>query len=434
MAINPINGTDAAERLDGTQFRDLILGGGGGDTLVGAWGGDKVYGELGNDLIFGSGGNDWLYGGEGDDELHSDSYDMGFTDHVYGGAGNDQLFAEDKVDYSYGGDGDDTVTIYFDVGGAAYGGVGVDTLVMHYIGSSLNTAGQNYDALVILNGPDAGAVAGPDSMVLGGFEVLNITTYMGDDTVEGGARGDRIDVFTGADVVRAMGGDDVVLYRTGQAATLDGGAGDDTLHILGIEASPALTVLVTGTAATDGLGSVLTGFEHWNVLGSSLDDRAELGERHDRFVGWWGNDTALGMGGNDLLSGGLDNDLLSGGAGRDTVSGGKGLDTLEGGDGADRFVFAPAEGFGDVVNDFASGQDTVAIRARALGGTFAAGVVDAGRFHLDAAMGTDAQFIYDTGAGVLYFDSNGTDTEGLSLIATFVGLPALTADDLLITG
>jgi Ca2+-binding RTX toxin-like protein len=432
MAFNVINGTDKAERLDGTIRRDLFLMGGGNDSAFGWVGNDKIYGEAGNDLLWGSTGNDSIYGGAGDDELHSDSYTQGYSDELYGGAGNDHIYCEDAADYSYGGKGNDTVTIYFNVGGAASGGDGVDTLEMHYIGSSLNAAGQNYDASVILSGPDAGATAGPDSMVLQGFEILNITTYMGDDTVQGGDMADRIDVFTGADVVRAMGGDDVVKYRTGKAANLDGGDGDDILYVQGIESSPTLTVLVTGTSATDGLGSVMTGFEHWYVQGSAGDDRAELGASHDRFTGWWGNDTGLGMGGNDQVGGGFGDDSLDGGDGSDTVSGGQGFDTLTGGSGADSFVFGRDLTFGDRITDFASGEDRVVIAANALGGLLT--VVDDAHFAVDLADAAGPQFIWDTqdasGDGMLYFDADGTGSLAAVLVARMDGLPALTFTDI----
>ncbi len=87
---NIIVGTDANERLVGTNGSDVIIGvggrnriigKGGRDCLVGGDGRDKISGGGGDDVIFGHGGRDRLKGGRGDD----------FID---GGSGNDKVIGK----------------------------------------------------------------------------------------------------------------------------------------------------------------------------------------------------------------------------------------------------------------------------------------------------------------------------------------------------
>ena len=434
MALNIINGTDAAERMDGTQQRDLIHAAGGNDTAIGWFGNDKIYGELGDDFVAGQAGNDTLFGGAGNDWLQSDDYDQGYSDRMYGGAGNDKIFADDKIDYSYGGAGDDQVTIYFDVGGVAYGGAGVDTLVMNYIGASLNAAGVNYDVSVTLRGPDAGATSGPDSMVLAGFEALTITTYMGNDTVTGGALNDRIDVYSGANIVQAGAGDDYVSFHSGVQNMLDGGAGQDTIHIIAWEDLDGLTLTVTGTDTVDDAGSVLTGFEIWQVNGSNFDDHVIFGDGSDWMRGRGGADVVQGMRGHDRLAGGAGDDDLYGGIGGDVLRGGLGSDSLTGGAGADTFQFGQLKAVGDGITDFVSGVDHIEIGARVIARVLSPGVVADSMFHMGDAIGDTGQFVYraEAGAGLLIWDANGTGDGGELLIARLDGAPPLVAADLTI--
>lgn len=436
MPVDTITGTDNADVIYAEGHHAVIDGMAGNDLLVGTPGHDVIYGGDGDDNVFGYYGSDVLFGGAGNDTLNSSEYDTGDTGHMFGGSGNDQIFADDVTDYSHGGAGDDTVTIYFDLGGAAYGGTGTDLLVMNYIGSGLGTS-SGADVSVTLNGPGAGATSGGQSMILAGFEALAITTYMGNDTVQGGALADNINVYTGANTVRAMGGDDFVTYYTGAANTLDGGQGHDTLRV--VQTFPAtgpLTFTVTGNTATDNAGSVITGFESYQVSGSSDGDTVVLGAGRDSFTGFDGDDTAYGMGGRDQLHGGQGNDRLYGGDGNDILGGGGGQDTLTGGAGADTFHFANLNTLGDLITDFAPGEDRLTLAAKVVDGMLAAGAVDAAHFSLIAATSTDGQFIYrasaDPGVSELIWDANGTDAGGERLLASFDGTPALTAADLTI--
>ena len=434
MPFKIITGSDNADVIYATGHHAKVYGLDGNDWLVGTGGNDILYGGNGNDTAWGYYGSDTVFGGAGNDVLHASEYNTNDTGHLYGGTGDDQLFAEDINDFTYGGSGNDTVTIYFDLGGAAYGGSGTDLLVMNYIGSGLGT-NPGADVSVILNGPNAGATSGSESMVLSGFEALDITTYSGNDTVQGGALADTIEVYTGANTVRAMGGDDHVIYLSGALNNLDGGTGTDILRV--IQSFPAvgpLNFTVSGTTATDGYGSIITNFEQYQVFGSSDNDLITLGNGRDQGGGEDGDDTIYGMGGHDKLHGGTGDDLLFGGNGNDVLAGGPGHDILSGGAGADNFQFAYASTTGDRIADFAPGVDHINMGRGVVDFVLSAGPVDAVHFHLDAATGTLGQFIYrasaDAGVTELVWDFNGTDAGGERLVATFEGAPLLTASDL----
>ncbi|MBC7738446.1 MAG: hypothetical protein H7245_14800 [Candidatus Saccharibacteria bacterium] len=407
---------------------------GSDDTLSGWDNDDRIFGEVGNDVIWAGFGSDSLYGGDGNDTVSGDDNKYVHDDiyRLYGGEGDDELTTYGGVNFSSGGKGNDTVIVCYDVGGVARGGAGDDMLYMVYIGSPY--AGGEIDVSVTLNGS---ATLGNGAMTLSGFERLRITTYHGDDTVIGGNRDDRIEVDSGANTVRSMGGDDFVSAIWGAANDLDGGAGHDFLHIIAYGDLHGLALTVTGTSATDDAGSVMAGFEQWMIYGSYFADAVVLGDGDDWLRGYKGADVVRGMGGKDTLDGDSGADTLDGGAGRDVLIGGRKLDLLTGGHGADSFVFKHRTGSGDVITDFASGVDRLRISDRVLTGGLPAGGVDGSNFHLDAAIGTGGQFVYcmigETGQGALIWDGNGTDAAGEIVVALLDGMPVLTAADLLIT-
>jgi alpha-glucoside transport system substrate-binding protein len=76
-----------------------------------------------------------------------------------------------------------------------------------------------------------------------------------------------------------------------------------------------------------------------------------------------GNNASIALGSNasDIIEGGEKIDFVSGGAGNDILSGGGGIDILSGGDGADHFVFSSIADFGDVIEDFSTSEDTIAL-------------------------------------------------------------------------
>lgn len=126
-----------------------------------------------------------------------------------------------------------------------------------------------------------------------------------------------------------------------------------------------------------------------------------------------------GGNGDDLLSGDREADNLRGDAGRDTLIGGNGDDRLAGGRGADVFVLdiASARSGVDQVLDFGHKADQFQLEV-----THRSGLLHwtAAKFY--AAVGGQAhdatdRIIYDTGTGLLYFDADGNQTNGVDAVA-----------------
>jgi Ca2+-binding RTX toxin-like protein len=118
-------GTPKADTMNGTPYRDFIVGKEGAatiygykarDRLLGGDGLDKVYGQRGRDEIVGQLGSDRVYGGPGSDTIGTtgrSSPNDTSDDYLHGGAGGDALVSQGKsgVDHLYGEDGDDFILV-----------------------------------------------------------------------------------------------------------------------------------------------------------------------------------------------------------------------------------------------------------------------------------------------------------------------------------
>ncbi|MED5533466.1 MAG: hypothetical protein VX411_05080, partial [Pseudomonadota bacterium] len=115
------------------------------------------------------------------------------------------------------------------------------------------------------------------------------------------ASGDVNNTFfvSNTEVVRAGGGDDVVMIRDDLATALYGEAGNDILY------------------------------------GNAADNRVDGGSGRDQLFGGLGEDALFGGDGTDHVSGGSGDDQISGDGGTDTLTGGTGDDTIAGGLGDD---------------------------------------------------------------------------------------------------
>lgn len=127
------------------------------------------------------------------------------------------------------------------------------------------------------------------------------------------------------------------------------------------------------------------------------------------------------------------NDTLVGYAGANIIEGGAGRDTLTGGRGEDTFIYGESTSGGDTITDF-GGNDIFQISASGFGGGLEEGIAlsmtasTTGVFVSDAnpmLTGTSANFLYNTGTGVLGFDSDGTGLNPAVMIAALDGVPSL---------
>ncbi|MGB3199920.1 MAG: hypothetical protein WBA99_03405, partial [Nodosilinea sp.] len=147
-----------------------------------------------------------------------------------------------------------------------------------------------------------------------------------------------------------------------------------------------------------------------------------------------GNDTLQGFDGNDTLLGGLGNDVMDGGSGNDTLIGGAGIDTLTGGSGRDRFTFTSPQDGVDVITDFTTAEDLIVLSAAGFGGQLVAnGTLAADALHLgSSATASGHRVIYDGSSGALFFDPDGTGSQGQTQIATLGKGLGLTRDHIFV--
>ena len=252
-----------------------ILGGGGDDSLTAHAEHAMVQGAAGDDVLSGLTGVA-LFGGQGADVLSViDTPLLGGVSFLHGNTGDDMLLGGVTADVLLGGQGND---LLLGVGG-------YDTLIGN-LGDDIIVGGgelHGEDGADQLTASDDGALAdGGD----------------GDDTIEGGSAADLL-----------LGGDghDVIVDRGGFANQIDGGYGDDLVHVL------------AGSAA------IYAGYGADTLDASSAESVS--------FSGEGGDDAALGSTGADALDGG---------DGADTLDGGGGGDVFFGGEGGDLFVFTAA--------------------------------------------------------------------------------------------
>jgi len=168
--------------------------------------------------------------------------------------------------------------------------------------------------------------------------------------------------FTNFAVVEATG--NITAAKTsqfdGKAFVLTGGAG--TTFTFGttaanfdtttVDVSKLVTNNITGFTidATNGLSTALfTSKTGITITGSDLADTLTGTANADVINGGKGGDTISGGAGADTLNGGDGADGIEGGAGVDTISGGEGADEIAGGDGADIISLAETTAAADVI-------------------------------------------------------------------------------------
>ncbi|MEZ5902060.1 MAG: calcium-binding protein [Alphaproteobacteria bacterium] len=315
-----IEGTSAAETINGSSGNDYIIGyngdniinaGAGNDFVAGGNDNDTIYGDDGHDMLTGWSGIDTIYGGAGNDTINGG---VG-ADILHGGDGNDDIDGSWDDDMIYGGNGNDTLK---GSGGnnTLYGGAGNDDLS---VGGNASESGTGYgeEGDDILRGGQ-----GNDTLYGDGD---GTETYAGNDIFYAGNGNDTLYGGGGADILNGDGGDDV-LY---------GGAGDDYLYGERQTANTSLTG-----------NDILYGEDGIDFL---------FGRKgNDILYGGNDNDNLYGDEGDDILHGGNGDDILSGGSGNDILYADDGLDSLWGDSGADTFIFEAASAYSDldIIGDF----------------------------------------------------------------------------------
>ena len=218
------------DRMNGGAGLDLIVGQGGDDFATGDADADTLYGgdrpgettvapdDPDVDNITGGDGDDLIDGGRGDDQLLGSNGD----DRVEGGGGDDRLFGEVDDDLLTGGDGDDEVS-GGDGNDVLGGGAGIDFLSgdagNDTIGDAFATPEFVTAAFTVAMEEPPAERMNPGDRVEGGT---------GDDVIDGTAADDEISGGDGNDAITGGGGDDVLNGELGDDR-INGGAGADVL-------------------------------------------------------------------------------------------------------------------------------------------------------------------------------------------------------------
>ena len=222
--------------------------------------------------------------------------------------------------------------------------------------------------------------------------------------------------------------------------TLIGGAGNDTYLVDSAgdvvqEASSAGTDLVQASVSFSLMS--LTAVEHLTLTGSSA-------------LNGTGNALANALTGNDaanLLQGSGGNDTLVGNGGIDTLAGGKGADQLSGGLGADVFRFDTAleklngNAVVDTISDFSLSEgDRLELSSQVFTSLTGNAVLNGGltaTAFLASASGTATssaqRILYNSGTGVLSYDSDGSGSTAAQAFAKLGTGLALTNSQFLVT-
>jgi len=303
-------GTNGADSLTGSDYKDIVSGLGGNDSVKGGQGIDEIHGGPGNDVLEGGLHIDDLWGDDGDDLLDGDllndpfAIEGGYITRFRGGPGNDTMYGSTAAD-SY----------YFDPGDAQ------DVVVDEPLFANGLWRYSLSDDLIFGSGITADAIGahplGADLVVdVSATDRVTLKNWLGDPKY-------RVDVF-----------------RFGDGSSMNETQIADLINVR------------QGTSGND----TLTGSD----AGS------------ERMYGKAGNDTLTGLGGDDLLDGGVGNDLLDGGAGNDTyiVRPGDGADLIRETAGSDAIQFGTGISAGNVTLERSGnnlllrgpvGNDTVAI-------------------------------------------------------------------------
>jgi hypothetical protein len=410
-------GVSAAGDMNNDGFADVIIGAQGADPSArsGAGSAYVVYGEATGPIIrTGGPGPERLVGG-------------GFNDSLTGGGGRDRLLGAAGADTLFGGDDNDTLN----------GGPGADLLNGGDGTADWAEYGASPAGVVLIYGQTgAGGDAAGD--MLSGIEYFRLSTGFG-DVLFGGAAAELVFGEGGDDTLFGNAGDDG-LYGGGGADFLLGGDGQDLFDggggfdaVFYGDSPSSVTIDLVAPSANTGFAA---GDSFLNIEAFLLTEQGDVMRGRDD---GGSGDILYGLGGGDRLEGRDGFDWLLGGDGADTLNGGFGYDLFTGGAGADLFVFN--NGFeggafalgGEVITDFEAGVDRIAFVAATSG--FSPFIVGNNLFIAAGApsglLGTTTgpTLLYDSAAGALWFDANGSLAGGLHYLASLLGAPTMTAAD-----
>ncbi|MBD2676109.1 MULTISPECIES: hypothetical protein [Nostoc] len=399
------------------------------ENVTGTAGNDVITGNAGNNILSGGAGNDVFGGSQGNDTINGDA---GIDTANYSALGQTIVLGTTGTVTKAGGFGTDQL-------------IGIETITASTLlgdtinastatGSATITANLSTNSLTV-NNVAIGGVTTNLNFTVNNFE--NVTGTAGNDVITGNAGNNILSGGAGNDVFGGSQGND----------TINGDAGIDTANYSALGQTIVLgttgTVTKAGRFGTDQLIGIET-ITASTLLGDTINASTATGSAtitanlstnsltvNNVAIGGVTTNLNFTVNNFENVTGTAGNDVITGNAGNNTLIGGGGADVLVGGAGNDRFTFLnPAEGV-DIITDFASAPDTIAVSASGFGGGLTTGVLSGLQFFLGTSATTAAhRFIYNTLTGGLFFDVDGTGAAAQQQIASLTFAPTLTSSDI----
>ncbi|MFZ6768803.1 beta strand repeat-containing protein, partial [Undibacterium sp. Di26W] len=232
--------------------------------------------------------------------------------------------------------------------------------------------------------------------------------------------------------VIATNGTNTLRFGTGLEATdvITGGTGADTVIITGSgTGSAGITAVETIQFNATTAGQTLT----TGAIGAGLTSITAAGST----VGVTILSGALTLTTTTITGSGFADNITSA-AFAQTINGGAGVDAITLGANSQTVVLANATANADNITGFLVGTDKLQVSKALFAGLTSVvgnGFSVAAEFVSNAtgaAVGTNAQFDYNTATGVLSYDADGTGAGVAVTVATLTGLPAIVATDIVI--
>lgn len=274
------------------------------------------------------------------------------------------------------------------------------------------------------------------------LKAANVFADAGNDTVKGSASNDTLEGGLGADKLSGGAGNDTLsgldvpldMALGAELApvnpfdarivaakdTMSGGTGDDRYLV-------ADSLDVVKESANGGTDKVISLVSH--TLGAHVEELDLIGELESRVLESDQARLDINGTGNTLAN------RITGSSGSNVLDGKAGNDWLSGGAGEDTFAFTTALSSTknvDTINDFTSGEDTLALSKKVFAKFAALSAVGEAQFRAEAgaqAQDADDFLLYDTNDGSLYYDADGAGAGAAVKFATLANTAEVLASD-----
>ncbi|SDK59559.1 FecR family protein [Maridesulfovibrio ferrireducens] len=375
-SIENVLGSANADNITGSNDENILYGNSGDDIIHGLDGDDTIFGQNGNDFLFGENGSNSIDGGSGFDTV---SYIHSTTDVIINAVTGSA---------THGGETDTIAHIESFIGSDKNDNMTGSTGNEHFFGGKGNNVIDGGDGIDTVS--FAGSTTGVTFTISSGGEAT-VTHSDGTDTLS------NIEGFTGTadiDNITGSSGDEIFNWSL-ENDVYNGGGGHDILSYASFYKEMTINMTAEGVGkATEGSPSsfedTFTNIQH--VIGTAQGDTF-----------------------NGLTCSG--SETFQSGKGIDTIN----LDNLAVSELEYTSIASSGDDNYDQIQNFKSGQDYFKFSGNfdssAKTSTFATIAGDYSGSDDLFGGDEDAHFVFDTNAQKLWYDSNGDEAGGNTLIA-----------------